>query len=714
MKFLILYLACVTAWAGSAFAASPFRAGAFSIDVTPTQFPTQLSGGILPVISTNVLDPLHARCLVLDNGQTQIGICILDNCLFQREFGDEARGLISRRTGIPVTRLTVACTHNHSSPALMPCHGTITDTNYARWLLPRLADGMQQAMNRLEPARVGWAVTQAWDYSFNRRWVRRPDQIVIDPFGEKTARVQMNPGHESPDVIGPAGPKDPDLSLLAIETRDGQPLCVLANFANHYFGVSGPVVSSDYFSRFGERLGDLLFEQSKQPAAEKANRRRDFVGIMSQGTSGDINRFNFAAPRSSITLDQYAQEMAQLVFHAYQKIQFHDWVPLAMRDRNLHFATRYPDAKRLAWARDVMGRLRGRAPRNISEVYALQQLWLHENRRRMASVQALRIGDLGIVSASAEVYAISGLKIKAQSPLQPVFWITLANGNDGYIPPPPHFQLGGYTTWPTRTSSLETNAEPIIVENLLEMLEEVSGKRRNIPILSHGPYAQAVLASRPYAYWRLEEMDGTQLRDSTHNNRPASVSGGICHFVPGAEPIPGFTTVKPLVPNGFSGNEINRAFHLVEGRVTADLNVGGTFSVELWFWNGLSNDFRGVTAELLRLGQEQVGISGTNQTRGALFYSNEVNQFESASAISFRRWHHLVWVSDRNDRRLFLNGQLIGQTESPQRSPSTSRKLIIGGVDFPLEGKIDEIAVYPRALAQSEIARHFALAGFEP
>jgi hypothetical protein len=54
----------------------------------------------------------------------------------------------------------------------------------------------------------------------------------------------------------------------------------------------------------------------------------------------------------------------------------------------------------------------------------------------------------------------------------------LANGAEGYIPPPEQHRLGGYTTWPARTAGLEVEAEPKIVGALLKLLEDVSGKQR--------------------------------------------------------------------------------------------------------------------------------------------------------------------------------------------------------------------------------------------
>ena len=77
-----------------------------------------------------------------------------------------------------------------------------------------------------------------------------------------------------------------------------------------------------------------------------------------------------------------------------------------------------------------------------------------------------------------EVYGITGLKLKAQSPFETTVNMSLANGAAGYIPPPEQHYLGGYTTWPARTAALEQDAEPQIVDALLGMLEELSGRNR--------------------------------------------------------------------------------------------------------------------------------------------------------------------------------------------------------------------------------------------
>jgi len=56
--------------AAPAFAAE-FRAGAAAIDVTPEKFPVSVNGMFNERVATKALDRLHARALVLDDGNDE-------------------------------------------------------------------------------------------------------------------------------------------------------------------------------------------------------------------------------------------------------------------------------------------------------------------------------------------------------------------------------------------------------------------------------------------------------------------------------------------------------------------------------------------------------------------------------------------------------------------------------------------------------------------
>src|SRR5204862_531523 len=151
----------------------------------------------------------------------------------------------------------------------------------------------------------------------------------------------------------------------------------------------------------------------------------NFVSILSQGTSGDLMWMDYASPKVEIGYDAYAKEVAARAFEACQKIQYQAWVPLKMAERKLPLNYRAPDDSRLAWARQVAATIQGPVPKTLPEIYALEAIYLHERPRTELKLQALRIGDLGIAAIPNEVYAITGLKIKAQSPFAATFNVEL-------------------------------------------------------------------------------------------------------------------------------------------------------------------------------------------------------------------------------------------------------------------------------------------------
>ncbi len=64
-------------------------------------------------------------------------------------------------------------------------------------------------------------------------------------FGNKTVRANMHAGNKWDDAIGEAGPEDPDLSIIAFQTLDGQPLAVSRIFPCTILAIDSS--AADYF-----------------------------------------------------------------------------------------------------------------------------------------------------------------------------------------------------------------------------------------------------------------------------------------------------------------------------------------------------------------------------------------------------------------------------------------------------------------------------------
>ncbi|WP_170156748.1 PVC-type heme-binding CxxCH protein [Roseimicrobium gellanilyticum] len=712
--FLLCTLALLVVGArpSSAQEAAPaFRAGVAAIDITPQKFPVIVNGNFTERLAQQANDKLHARAIAMDDGRTRLVLCVVDTCMMPREVIDQAKAIVAKETGLAMSHMTVSATHTHSAPAAMGCLGSRADPEYTKWLPGKVAEAMMTALKNLQPAKVGWASVDDWEHTHNRRWIYRPDRIQSDPFGNPTVRAMMHPGYESPNHVGPSGPVDPGLSVLALQTKDGKPLALFANYSQHYFGASA--VSADYYGAFCKHVAKLLGQSSSEGP---------FVAMMSQGTSGDLMWMDYGKPKQNISMDAYAEAVAKRALEAWGKVEFRDSVPLGIVEKKIPLTYRVPDEARLKWARETMAVVKDRLPTSKPEIYANEAILLHEKQKTELVLQALRIGDLGITTLPNEVFALTGLKLKAQSPFTSHFNIELANGAEGYIPPPEQHKLGGYTTWPARTAGLEVQAEPVIVETLLKAAEEVSGLNRRVMTQGRGAYAEAVLAANPLAYWRLDEAVIPKASDATGSKEHAAdIEDGVALYLEGPE------------GEAFSGKDINRAMHFAGGRVHGAVKeLGDTYSVEFWFWNGLPEDARPVTGYLFSRGPnkdrscpgDHLGIGGTHADGSPgrlMFYNGDGKRklLAGSTLLSQKTWHHVVLTRSKNQVRVYLDGKTKPEIEGELEYtlPQGVKDVFLGGRSdgfAGLEGKMDEVALYSRVLTADEAAAHYRASGLTP
>jgi neutral ceramidase len=500
MAFLAGKSARVNAAGEPAQGRKVFRAGAAAIDITPQKLPVIVNGGFLEGKAAKVTDPLHARCLVLDDGTIQVVIAVVDNCVIPQAILDEAKTLAQKATNIPAARMLISATHCHSAPSVCGALGSGVEEEYARWLPGKIAEGIAAAQKNLAPAQIGWAVGKDPKNVFCRRFLMKPGTAPTNPFsGASNDQAQMNPGYQNPNAIRRTGPVDDDVSVLSVQSPQGRPVAILGNYSTHYAGA--PPLSADYFGVFCGRIGELVGAGHDQPAEGKRGQSPfvrstlravpangdsplfpgpPFVGIMSNGTSGDANCCDFVNPPRKFDRFTVGEDVAQAAFEAYRQIRHYDWVPLAAEEKLLTLGVRMPSAEEVAKAKEHLTKVPGGKPRTVTDVYARETVILSEMpATRELKLQAIRIGPLGIAAMPNEVFGSTGLAIKRDSPLRPTINIELANGYFGYLPPPDQFPLGGYTTWRARSSCLEVQAEPKIRAAVLELLNKVANQRRD-------------------------------------------------------------------------------------------------------------------------------------------------------------------------------------------------------------------------------------------
>ena len=665
------------------------RAGAHVADATPRELPVLVNGGMTSRSIKEVGSRITARAIVLDYGKTQLAMVVVDSCMLPRAFLDEVKVSVNKNTGIHTSKQFICATHTHSAPSCMGALGTSPDPRYPILLKRKIIEAVVTAQKNLEPARVGVAVFDANEFTALRRWVIRPDRVRNDPFGNPTVRATMHAGGNWDDVTGETGPEDPDFSLISFQSLEGRPIAVLSNFSMHYFsgGIKG--VNADYFGMFNDRM-ELALTPSNNETLHPP-----FVSALGHGCSGDIWRRDYTKrPLDNPKIEDYTDALVNKALAAYKKIKYKRDATLAMAQTDLPLKFRAPNAQLLEWARGIVAKTEG-LPKTRPEIYAREQIFLHERPEATLCLQAIRIGDIGLTGIPNEVYAITGLKQKAVSPLGTTITFDLANGSEGYIPPPEQHALGGYNTWAARTAGLESSAEPRIAEACIQLLEKVAGKPRRIPVTPRGMAAEAIAKLKPTAWWRFDEFAGPRAEDEMNRH------DGI-YEIQVAYQLAGPHSEK------FTPGQVNRAAHFVGQRMQARLpKLGTSYSVSLWFWNGMPNDSREVLGWMFSRGRNHALNSGESlglNAKGQLIFRSGVRTFKGKTATTRWQWHHATIVRENDVARVYLDGQL--QIEAKASALKPVQSLYLGGRhdnQSNWEGRLDEAAIFDRALSGAEV-----------
>ena len=469
---IALLLIAVALMPRSAFAGE-LKAGAFAMDISPESYPVSINGGMRDRQAKGAADPLMARCLVLDDGKTTLAIAVCDSCMIPRDIFDAAKQLASKATGIPASNMMFSATHTHEAVTVTGVFQSEPEEAYRAYLTKKIAEGVEKAWKQREPAQIARGSGKDPSQVFNRRWFMQPSVVNEDPFGNTTDAVKMNPGFKRESLKEPSGPVDAEVGIISLQTKDGKPLALFANYSLHYVGDAPPnMLSGDYYGVFAERM-----------AAKLGGNSPKFMAVMSNATSGNINNVDYGSGQARPRGEPMSQctAVAISVVDAISKVlpdlKYTSDITLAAVQTEIELGVRLPSADDLKKAEERLAKAKPEYS-DVKDIYARETVLLSKYPANVKVIlQALRIGDLALVSSPCETFCETGLAIKAASPFKPTFVVELANGYNGYLPTPEHHAWGGYETWRARSSYLAADAEPKIRATLLDLLNQLQAKR---------------------------------------------------------------------------------------------------------------------------------------------------------------------------------------------------------------------------------------------
>ncbi len=413
--------------------AYPLRAGAVAIDITPTT-PVTLAGHLTRRDAQGVLDPLHARAIVLENDQTKLAFILIDLIAFGKEDSDDVRYAIAQNLEIPVANVCISCTHTHTAPGVKEGFATPREGQYLDWAKPRMVEAAVKAAANVVAAEVSWAMGQEGRPQYNRR------------YHMKDGSGRFNPG--LPDQIASvAGPTDPSLPLLLVRRQeDGAALAVLANYSLHYIGDHDSMqISADYFGEFS-RLAAERFGES-------------CVAMLTHGASGDINNSNHRKTPTPWYPEQMAHKERSIIIanmlldevqKAWDGANWRDAVVLGAMEATYEMPIRKISGEEFELAQREST---DESLPLIAQYYAAERLRILDFPDTLPQVvSSLRVGDWAASTFTGEMFCQFGIDLKYASPFGVTAFIELANGYGGYIATRYSYALGGYETWLARSS----------------------------------------------------------------------------------------------------------------------------------------------------------------------------------------------------------------------------------------------------------------------
>ena len=249
--FIFLFL-----WINLAAYGQEIQVGAALRIITPNPL-LPVSGGIgVPKPSKEKKGDLFARAMVFQQGNVRFAIVNVDNLGWTSILGNKSRALIK---GIPPENVLIGATHTHSAP---DAYGfpdmtgkSNADLKYLDWCVQQIADAVNEATSKLQPASIKVAMDEA------------KGKIAYNYY----APALYDPRCGIIQAIATTGP------------QSGKPIATLVNYAVHpeVLGSERGILSPDMIGPLYQRIestigGVALFMNGAQGGMVTADTRLEY------------------------------------------------------------------------------------------------------------------------------------------------------------------------------------------------------------------------------------------------------------------------------------------------------------------------------------------------------------------------------------------------------------------------------------------------------
>ncbi len=455
-RVLAIFLATLL-WTCCSFAGD-LRVGASAVKITPP-LGAPMAGYYFARGAEKVHDDLFAKALVLEKDGIKVAIVVCDLIEVPADLVAAARDHAERSTGIPAGRIMIGATHAHTGPVILTPSSMYTMDarsgellkGYIAQLPGLIAESIMQASNALKPANLSFGLGQEESISFNRR------------FFMKDGTVGWNSGIGNPNIIKPAGPIDPDVSVLFAQSLTGIPITTFVNFAVHLDIVSGVEFSADMPYAFSGILSKV-----KGP---------EMVTFFAPGCSGNLNHINVKGPEHQGG-HEFAAGLGNILAGEVIKTYPRSQALRVDQIKSVQEIVKLPlaefDPAELPRAREIAAKFgeEDAAPfMEMVKAFKIIDVAGRNGKPIDAEIQVFALGnDFAIVSLPGEIFTELGMYIKSRSPYPYTMVMELTNGSIDYVPDRKAFVEGNYEPVSARCAP---GSGEMLVEQALGLLNQL-------------------------------------------------------------------------------------------------------------------------------------------------------------------------------------------------------------------------------------------------
>ena len=393
-----------------------------------------MAGYYTPRYATGTHDPLHAKAMVIEQGDVKVAIVACDLVSLPRELSEQARSIVQQQIGLAPDHIMITATHSHTTPVIVthPSRYNLEGEpkriaeEYTAALPAKIAQAIALANRAMAPAQMRAGVGEETTLGFNRRYFM------------KDGSVGWNPGKLNPNIVRPAGPVDPGIPVLYFESpNDLKPLAAYINFGVHQDTTGGLQFSADYSYTLSRVL--------------KMAKGENFFTLFTIGAAGNVNHIDPSRKEPQAGFEEAARIGAVLAGDVLKVIQNAPVVPdptIRVSDQILKIPVPHytPDEVKDAERTQASFGTAHSAPfLDLVKAARILELNARHGKPLDAEVQVFTFGDkVAIVGFPGEMFAEFGLQLKEDSPFPVTALAELANGAYVYIPNRVAYKEGNY------------------------------------------------------------------------------------------------------------------------------------------------------------------------------------------------------------------------------------------------------------------------------